>query len=201
MRWFSSDHHIGHRNIINLARRPHADLDEMHADLARRWNSVVSPNDDVYYLGDLTLGSVKVGLEWFAALNGRKRMFVLGNHDRGWNTRKPPYDAYFEVFEQVVIDPVGLSVWGEPTWLLSHLPPSGDSRDGEDRYADRRPLDHAGRVILHGHCHGRWRKRGHWIDVGVDAWGGYPVSDVHILRLIHLSDAARLDALPWTPVA
>ena len=39
--WFTSDLHIGHANIIRFCNRPYADVNEMNADLIRRYNEVV----------------------------------------------------------------------------------------------------------------------------------------------------------------
>src|ERR1035438_8529357 len=73
--------------------------------------------------------------------------------------------------EAFVLQVAGLSV------LVCHFPYEGDSKDPqfEDRFKDDRPVDH-GQFLVHGHTHGRWRKSGRMIDVGVDAWAGQPVS-------------------------
>ena len=38
MTFFTSDLHLGHRNIIRLCGRPFASLEEMDETLIRRWN-------------------------------------------------------------------------------------------------------------------------------------------------------------------
>ena len=40
-RWYTSDHHFGHRNIIGYCDRPFADTDEMNAAMVARWNDGV----------------------------------------------------------------------------------------------------------------------------------------------------------------
>src|SRR5699024_651237 len=76
----TSDHHFGHDRIIELAHRPFASLDEMHAAFIDSWNRVVGPDDVVLHLGDLALGHRDQSIGITAALNGRK-LLVPGNHD------------------------------------------------------------------------------------------------------------------------
>ena len=76
--------------------------------------------------------------------------------------------------------------------LFSHFPYSGDSHE-KDRFVEMRPID-KGLHLLHGHTHGAWRKKGRMIDVGVDAWGGVPVSEdeVHDLQKSTITDVPPL---------
>lgn len=50
--WFTSDQHIGHKNIIAYSNRPFSNVDEMTEELVRRHNERVRPDDLVYQLGD-----------------------------------------------------------------------------------------------------------------------------------------------------
>ena len=80
--------------------------------------------------------------------------------------------------------------------LACHFPYAGDSRDGyEDRYLEYRPKDRGG-FLVHGHTHGRWRKNGRMVDVGVDAWGGRPVSFETVAALL-TNGTDHEDVLPW----
>lgn len=51
--WFTSDLHIGHRNIISFCNRPFTDTRQMAEVLRENWNSVVKPEDYVFVLGDV----------------------------------------------------------------------------------------------------------------------------------------------------
>lgn len=53
----TADSHFGHARIVELAQRPFASLAEMDAEMVRRWNAVVGPEDVVLHLGDLALAS------------------------------------------------------------------------------------------------------------------------------------------------
>lgn len=199
--FFTSDHHFGHRNISRLARRPFDDTPDgvldMNATLIDRWNSVVRADDTVMVLGDFALGQVAQSLPTLAHLNGIKHL-IAGNHDRcspAYYHRPEPtkihqwtqryVDAGFaSVSHSATIGIEALTHWtpNAESLLASHWPYSGDSH-GQDRYLDNRPADE-GAWLLHGHVHEAWRQRGRQINVGVDAWNGYPVSVPELVELI-----------------
>ncbi len=81
MIWFTEGHHFFHRNIIKYANRPFSCLHEMNKTMTERWNEVIKPEDTVYHLGDLALGSKKKLVSLRERLNG-KILIVRGNHDR-----------------------------------------------------------------------------------------------------------------------
>lgn len=75
--------HFGHANIIRLANRPFACVNEMNGVLVENWNKVVKPQDTVYHLGDFAFGKAQ-GEAFAAKLNGRV-VYLQGNHDpKGW---------------------------------------------------------------------------------------------------------------------
>lgn len=93
--YFSSDHHLGHHNIINHCERPYESLQEMDDDLIDRWNKIVPRGAEVVYLGDLTMNMKPAMIqEYLFRLNGRKWWFVYGNHDIQLERSKmyPPMD-------------------------------------------------------------------------------------------------------------
>lgn len=51
--FFTSDFHFGHKNIIRYDNRPFLSVEEMDAEIVRRWNAKVSPDDIVYILATL----------------------------------------------------------------------------------------------------------------------------------------------------
>ena len=58
----TSDQHFSHARISELADRPFATVEEMNAELVRRWNEVVRADDTVLHLGDLALGPIDESL-------------------------------------------------------------------------------------------------------------------------------------------
>ena len=78
--YFTSDTHFGHKNIIELAKRPYTDCETMDEALIANWNSRVNPNDTVWHLGDFAWKK-SIGPEsYLKRLNG-KISLVWGNHD------------------------------------------------------------------------------------------------------------------------
>lgn len=197
--YFASDHHFGHLNIIAYCGRPYASVDEMGLDLVRRHNSVVGPEDSVFFLGDVAMGKLDESLAYFALMHGKK-FLVPGNHDRMFGLSGAKYDAavsrYLDAgFDAVLPESVAMEDLAFGKAHLCHLPPSGDSRDEPDRFADKRPAMPAHGLLLHGHLHGKYRKRGRLIDVGVDAHGGFPVSERAIVEMLDHDDLAPLPYL------
>jgi calcineurin-like phosphoesterase family protein len=85
MRFFSSDHHFFHRNILKYEAqaRPFTTIEEMHHHLITAWNTAVSADDEVFYLGDFAMASRRQQeqvAEVVQQLNGRK-ILIQGNHD------------------------------------------------------------------------------------------------------------------------
>lgn len=77
----TSDTHFSHENIIKYCNRPFKNYEEMNEILIYNWNSVVSPNDLVFHLGDFQmLKDYEILYKHLNRLNGDK-ILLLGNHD------------------------------------------------------------------------------------------------------------------------
>ena len=164
--FFTADTHFGHANIIGYLNRPWATVDEMSEGLIERWNSVVTPNDTVYHLGDFSMRIHKNEIQdILERLNGNKTL-VAGNHD---DTATRKADGWYKVYEG------SLYVFGDSkTLILRHIP--FDDWNTNYKY-------HA---HLHGHTHGGARRPYTQLpnryDVGVDCWDYYPVTYDQIIE-------------------
>ena len=80
-KFYISDLHFRHPNILKFDNRPWSTLEEMEETLIHNWNGVVGKSDDVYVLGDF-IWSAKSDdwLDIVDKLNGRIHL-ILGNHD------------------------------------------------------------------------------------------------------------------------
>ena len=79
---FTGDLHFGHENVLAFDNRPFATVDEMDAELIRRWNNKVGKGDWVYVLGDLIWKSRNNDAPaLIKSLNGQI-ILIKGNHDR-----------------------------------------------------------------------------------------------------------------------
>lgn len=82
MKYYISDTHFYHENIIRMCKRPYNNVQEMNEDIIRKWNNKVKPNDEVYFLGDFVYKtSQQNAFAILKQLNGKK-YFIRGNHDK-----------------------------------------------------------------------------------------------------------------------
>ena len=80
--FFTGDLHFGHKNVLTFDNRPFATVDEVDAELIRRWNNKVGKGDLVYVLGDLIWKSRNNDAPaLIKSLNGQI-ILIKGNHDR-----------------------------------------------------------------------------------------------------------------------
>lgn len=156
MRFFSSDHHFFHHNILRYEAeaRPMSSVEEMNHTLVERWNARVSPDDEVYHLGDFAFGrgaKPELVREVLASLRGQIRL-VQGNHDP--RLERCLELGFLEVWREHELTLAGRSV------RLSHFPYPELEPEGDwvDRHLARRPRPD-GRWLLHGHVHSLWRER------------------------------------------
>ncbi len=190
-RWWTSDQHYGHENIIRYCDRPFANADEMNEEMVERWNDVVADSDEVWMLGDLVMNQLPKRLEdHVARLKGRK-ILVPGNHDACWQHHpKGPKQkgAYYQIggIAKILDDPEPVSLAGVEV-TISHFPYRNDSHY-DQRYQQHRPEDRGG-WLLHGHIHEKWRQNDRQINVGVDAWDFAPVDDDTLATLIRCGPA------------
>ena len=94
MIYFTSDLHLGHRNVIRHCDRPFATVEEMDDTLISNWRSRVTNRDTVYVLGDLMFRNEKPP-EWYLRQLPGKKHLVMGNHDRDW-VKKCRLEDFFE---------------------------------------------------------------------------------------------------------
>ena len=79
-KWFISDTHFSHGNIIRYASRPFLTVDEMDHKLIENWNAFVKPEDTVFFLGDFGMGTTDFLARLCSRLQGYK-ICIRGNHD------------------------------------------------------------------------------------------------------------------------
>ena len=188
-RWFTSDLHLGHTNIIEYCDRPFQSVGEMNAALIARWNEAVAADDEVWVLGDVAMGRMDETLPLVGELAGRKTL-LTGNHDRCWNPKGRDRDTvsewrgryYRAGFERIVDGCIDVGL-GDRDVRACHFPYRGDSQ-GHDRYLEHRPVDDGATWLLHGHVHESWRVAERMINVGVDAWDFRPVGEQALINLI-----------------
>ena len=148
--FFISDLHIGHKNVIRFDGRPFKNVEEMHVEMIKRWNSVVSDDDLVYFLGDLSFGGSGL-TKWFIHSLKGKIHFILGNHDRFKSISKldrcesiHEYGTEINVKDEDTKETRGSQ--GYQRIIMSHYPIFSWNKS------------HYGSWMIHGHCHGSLMK-------------------------------------------
>lgn len=121
--FFTSDTHFGHKNILKYDGRPFSTIEEHDETLIKNWNSVVSDEDTIYFLGDFAFNSSKKNdEEIMKQLNGNK-FFIKGNHDHR-DTRKlyEKYGTYMGKLDEITIDNqlIALCHFSMRVWEKSH---------------------------------------------------------------------------------
>lgn len=83
MQYYSSDQHFHHKNILKFCSDTRAGetVEEMNQLLIESHNSVVKPEDEVWFLGDFSFGTAEQTKTIISQLNGQLNL-VYGNHDK-----------------------------------------------------------------------------------------------------------------------
>jgi calcineurin-like phosphoesterase family protein len=162
-KWFTSDHHFGHKNISKFSNRPFESVDEMDEALIKRWNERVQPKDEVYHLGDVGLCNASRLNEILEQLNGRIYL-IRGNHDGSAEQCKNRFEWIKDYYKLKIEDSSFES--GEQSVILMHY---------AMRVWDK---SHWGTYQLYGHSHGELADDPNLlsIDVGVDCHQYAPIS-------------------------
>jgi calcineurin-like phosphoesterase family protein len=166
MIYFTSDLHLGHKNIIKYCNRPFKDEKEMDDVLISNWNSVVEKDDFVYILGDFTkICKSAIINDYLIKLNGKK-ILIFGNHDEFIKKNIQLFDFY-EVcdYKELIINSKEIVLFHYPIF---------DWKNKKN-----------GAICLHGHVHGKTQDVCNifgLFDVGVDANNFYPVSLENLLN-------------------
>jgi len=171
----------------------------MNTAMVTAINTNVALDDELWILGDLAMGNIDVTLPILKRFNAKRIVLVPGNHDKCHSMHSK--SAYWiERYQQVGID-IAPEWWdmelSDGTVVAySHFPYSGESVEGRtDRFMQNRPTDE-GRWLLCGHVHTAWRQRGRQINVGIDAWGGQPVSEITIMEMVN-SEPVDQEIYKW----
>lgn len=202
MRHFTSDHHFWHLNILKYCpNRKYATVQGMNEDFIQKWNAVVNPSDEVYYLGDFSLSTDALKIR--EHLNGTVYL-IPGNHDKchctvykkNENKKKKMLklyeDAGFIILPEKFSTVLKLNEHAQEedkiAAQLCHFPYKVPL-NGEhvSNFSDVKPEPTIlNQVLLHGHVHQHWKSKVYehptlgsfpMINVGVDVWNGYPVSE------------------------
>ena len=80
-KYFISDLHLDHKNIIKYCMRPFGSVHEMNRVIMDNWNTTIGDKDEIYFLGDLKFGRESRPSEYFLNQLKGKLHFIRGNHE------------------------------------------------------------------------------------------------------------------------
>lgn len=166
MIFFTSDPHLSHDKDFVVQARGFETVEEMNAEIIRRWNERVYPDDDVYVLGDLTLGDVEEGIRLIAKLNGYLHI-MRGNHDTDKKVER-----YLELPNVVSIQYADVLKYGKAVFWMGHYPTITANYDDDKPWAK-----HV--VCLFGHTHQEqpfYNNNPYMYNVGMDAHNCTPIT-------------------------
>ena len=149
MYFFTADEHYGHKGVISFCNRPFQSIEEMDAEMIRRYNTLVGDNDVVIHAGDFCWCNNKRDAEKYIKQLKGNHVFLKGSHDH-WLPR-----SAHEMWEKT-IDGKHITVCHYPLYCW--------------------PRSHYNSWHLYGHVHGRMKLHGKSLDIGVDNTNFYPVS-------------------------
>lgn len=190
MRYFTSDIHFWHRNVIQYCNRPWATVEEMNQGIIERFNAIVKPEDEVFCLGDFSLNYQ--GADMRKYLNGTWYL-VPGNHDKchsvfhkekeekkansfkryedmGWIILPERYSLILSDNDvPKILEEKGIYTQqeGDIAAQVCHFPFKEDHGNFEHapRYQKFRPgVSELHSVLLHGHVHNAWKSKHYWCE-------------------------------------
>lgn len=176
MIYLTSDLHFFHDRAFIYEPRGFKSVREMNDAIIENYNKVVSPEDDVYILGDLLLGgpdSLDKGLKLIGELNGKLHL-VRGNHDT--DIRWAGYSTLQNVVEQQ--NAIYLKHEGYH-FFMTHFPTITSNND-YDKPLKARTLNLCG----HTHTQNQWldKDKGYIYHCELDAHNNMPVSMDYIIE-------------------
>lgn len=160
-KFFGSDQHFDHKNVIEFCKRPYASVDHMNVELVKNHNMVVKPDDEFFCIGDFSFAHKQNDIESILNQMNGKKYLIPGNHDHK-QTRKA--SGWTEVFSDHIVE-LKLDLLPVPL-VLCHYPIASWNRKFH------------GAIHLYGHVHsdGQTQLFQNAVDVGVDAWDYRPVT-------------------------
>lgn len=176
MDYVIADLHFGHAAIIQYENRPFASVEEMDEALVRNWNAVVTREDSVWVLGDVSLCGAGRTRALVSRLKGEKHL-VIGNHDEGRSESFWLKCGFAAVYK----GPVEFG-----GYVLSH-----------------EPLPVPTKLNIHGHAHGATEGLGRLHRcVSVEVTGYRPVPLHSVLRAyIEAENRSKETPVPFSLVA
>ena len=180
MRYFISDTHFCHDEIISLQNRPFRNTSEMDKYMIEQWKKTVRPEDEVIFGGDFACASPDIARSICDMLPGRK-ILVKGNHDRSEKTMLAIGFSEVHSYLELRTGYGPILVVHKPKRVTAKLERA--ARNGHYNY------------ILYGHTHSHLIPKSRWINMSVEQ-NAYTPQTLDNLIEAHTLERGRLFSLP-----
>jgi calcineurin-like phosphoesterase family protein len=174
--FFTADQHFWHERIIEYCHRPFKNARHMNDVIIQKYREKVKEEDEVYFIGDLTLAGPdnRFNIEKLLDKLPGKKHLILGNHDR-----LDPFD-YVKIGFNTVHTALDFP---QDNVSLCH-DPAVHCAIPDNRY------------LYCGHVHSLFKICKRVINVGVDVWDYFPVSSTQLYDLIYQEVVSR-EQMGW----
>lgn len=179
--WIWSDHHFGHKNIIEFCDRPYGDVHHMNSSLINAHNNCVKENDIVIWVGDVSFMSDVKTNETLEKLTPTYKILIIGNHDMSkGKLKRLNFDEFHLLYCMELEDMV---------LVFTHFPfyemPISTLDMG---MTENKPL-----FNFHGHTHAEVMVRGRHINIAVEATEYKPVALGQIYKDVLYPESQKAD--------
>jgi len=202
-RFWTADLHIGDPSVDQSFQSSQSLLDN--------YNFMVSQKDEVWFVGDVVVGKFEQNISFMRLFHGTKYL-VPGNHDR-CHKMHGDWDKWLSYYEEVGFTVLGsevITTVADQPVKVCHFPYYEKIHKNDyDRFSGNRPSPSVTETVgddfnlnfnflIHGHNHGPYRQRNNMIDVGVNPWGGFPVPEYTLEKLITATpNHSNVEGVEW----
>ena len=150
MKYYISDLHLQHTNVLKYDNRPFDDIESHDKQVIKNINSVVGKDDELYILWDISWKANKA-LEDLGTIKCQNIYFLQGNHD---------FTKTLKLYERLWWTNLGLAhIDKDAKVMLCHYPM-------DERFHGHHKHDWLF-IHIHWHSHGNSRNIKNRLDVGM----------------------------------
>ena len=200
MIYLTSDQHYFHEKALErMPNRVFSSIETMNLTMISNHNNIITDNDLVIMLGDFVMGKKWENIPIICSVLKGKKVLIYGNHDMAFNDERlgkkeaakqlylengiyKLYEGHVKL-EQILKDCGFIYTQDISSVVLSHFP--FESEEHGHKYRHLYVKDE-GQLLFSGHSHQLLpiiRQRN--LNVGVDAWGMFPISLDVAMNKIH----------------
>jgi calcineurin-like phosphoesterase family protein len=175
--YFSSDWHLGHKNILKFDKRPFKSIEEHDETIIKNLLKTLKPGDAFYYLGDFCFDRRKTEtyLQTISS-SGASLYFIKGNHDKDDTIKLyKQYGTYLGEQKKIKVN--------EQEIVLNHF---------KMLIWDKA---HHGAWHLYGHSHGSAEsmKWGRSFDLAINIWNYFPLEFYEVKSIMDQREFKTID--------